>query len=139
MHSHTDSGWGGWGGGDTGGGGGRRTENRDQIHIHATCIYGVVLPDLPLQGYPPLPPIVLPGGGVVGLASSPCGVVVGFGFNPPFPFCGVVSCGGGFGLFTPLVPLWCGGGFWVIKPPLSPPVVWSGVLWWWVVCFGLSV
>ena len=22
----------------------------------------------------------------------------------------------GFGLFNPLVPLWCGGGFWVISP-----------------------
>ena len=48
-----------------------------------------------------------PFGVVVGLASSP-GVVVDFGFNPPFHHLwrGVVV---GLGCLTPLVPLWCGG------------------------------
>ena len=64
--------------------------------------------------------------------SSPCGVVVGFGFHPPPPLppCNVVWCGGGlwvsglvFNPFPPPSGVVVGVGFRVCTP--APPVVWE--------------
>ena len=115
--------------------------------VYIWCSVARPPPPLPPPWLPPLtgpimlpsprPPVVWVGWcgclrGLFNPRSSLCGVVVGFGFNPPpppLPPCNVVWCGGGLwvsGLVVTPFPPPCGVvvgvGFRVCTP--APPVVW---------------